>query len=188
MGLNANLPACIAVKWAKQVTEQFHARFSATARRYRYLIYNHMLRPAILAEGVTHIHAALDAKAMHEAGQSLVGEQDFSSFRAAMCQSHSPWRNINHLQVARNGDYVVLEIEANAFVHHMVRNIAGSLIEVGNCNQPMSWIKALLVAKDRTLAAATAKPNGLYLISVSYPEEFGIPQSTSGPLFLPATL
>lgn len=183
-GTNANLPDDIAVRWAKQVDEDFHARFSATARRYRYILYCSKLRPAILSGGVTHCHLDLDAEKMYQAGQALLGENDFSSFRAAQCQSHTPWRNVHHLQVSRRGQYIIVDIQANAFVHHMVRNIVGSLIEVGAGNQPVEWIKWLLEQKNRQLAAPTAKPHGLYLVDVTYPEEFGIPKGELGPLFL----
>lgn len=184
MGVNANLPADIAVRWVKQVDDSFHARFSATARRYRYIIYNHRYRPAILGRGVTHFHLPLDADCMHRAGQYLLGENDFTSFRVVQCQSKSPWRNVKHLNVTRKGSYIIVDIKANAFVHHMVRNIVGSLLEVGCGNQQEKWIAELLSAKDRNLAAATAKAEGLYLVSVDYPDEFGLPGSLLGPLFL----
>ncbi len=183
-GVNANLPDDIAVKWAVEVTEDFHARFSATARRYRYIIFNNKLRSAILPKGVSHYHEDLDEQKMHQAGQFLLGENDFSAFRAAKCQSHSPWRNVHHLNVSRQGKYIIVDIQANAFVHHMVRNIVGSLIEVGQGKQPMEWIKWLLEQKDRTLAAPTAKAEGLYLVDVHYPAQFGIPKAELGPLFL----
>ncbi|MFV0549922.1 MAG: tRNA pseudouridine(38-40) synthase TruA [Limnobaculum xujianqingii] len=184
MGVNANLPKNIAVRWVKRVDEDFHARFSATARRYRYIIYNHRFRPAILSSGVTHFHLPLDETRMHRAGQYLLGENDFTSFRAVQCQSRTPWRNVNHLNVTRQGAYVVVDIKANAFVHHMVRNIVGSLLEVGCGNQDEHWIAELLAAKDRTLAAATAKAEGLYLVDVDYPERFELPDLPLGPLFL----
>ena len=184
-GTNAHLPDDISVKWALEVPAEFHARFSATARRYRYIIFSRKLRSAILPHGVSHYHCDLDHKKMHEAGQFLLGENDFSSFRAAKCQSHTPWRNIHHLNVYRMGNYIIVDIQANAFVHHMVRNIVGSLIEVGKGAQPVEWIKWLLEQKDRKLAAPTAKAEGLYLVDVNYPEYFGIPKTALGPLFLP---
>ncbi len=188
LGLNANLPDGIAVRWARDVSDEFHARFSATARRYRYIIYNHRLRPGILRHGVSHYHHPLDEERMHEAGQLLLGENDFSAFRAIQCQSRTPWRNVHHLRVSRQGQYVIIDIKANAFVHHMVRNIAGSLMEVGMGNRPVEWIAELLAGKDRNLAAATAKAEGLYLVEVDYPESFGLPKSEPGPLFLPDPL
>uniref|UniRef100_UPI003F5802D5 tRNA pseudouridine(38-40) synthase TruA n=1 Tax=Vibrio cholerae TaxID=666 RepID=UPI003F5802D5 len=147
MGANANLPKDIAVRWAMAVPDEFHARFSATARRYRYVIYNHVYRPGILNSGVSHYHGELDVEKMQQAGQYLLGENDFTSFRAVHCQSRSPWRNVMHLNVTRHGRYVVIDIKANAFVHHMVRNITGSLIAVGRGEQKPEWIQWLLAQK-----------------------------------------
>jgi len=184
MGANANMPRDIAVRWAKEVPDDFHARFSATARRYRYIIFNSSLRPAILSSGISHYHGDLDAEKMHQAGQCLLGENDFSSFRAAHCQSRSPWRNIMHLNVSRQGNYVIIDIKANAFVHHMVRNITGSLINVGRGEQEPQWLQWLLEKKNRALAGATAKAEGLYLVDVDYPSQFELPRVALGPLFL----
>ena len=184
LALNQHLPPDIRALEARVVPDDFHARFSATARRYRYVIYNHRLRPAVLSQGVTHYHQPLDAERMQRAAQCLLGENDFTSFRAVQCQSRTPWRNINHISVTRYGAYVVVDIKANAFVHHMVRNIVGSLMEVGAGNQPESWIAELLAAKDRKLAAATAKAEGLYLVSVDYPARYDLPVMPMGPLFL----
>ncbi len=185
MGVNANLPDSIAVTWVKQVPDDFHARFSATARRYRYIITNSSLRPAILNAGLSHYYSPLDVDKMHLAAQSLLGENDFSSFRAAQCQSNSPNRFVHFVNVHRFNQFVVIDIKANAFVHHMVRNIAGSLIAVGKGEKPVEWIKQVLEQKDRTMAAETAKPNGLYLIEVDYPESFNLPKHNPGPLFIP---
>lgn len=185
MGVNSNLPDCVAVTWAKTVSDDFHARFSATARRYRYIIYNSKLRPAILKHGLSHYHCNLDVERMHEAAQCLLGERDFSSFRAVQCQSKTPFRNIHHVRVTRMQQYVVVDIKANAFLHHMVRNIVGCLIEIGSEKKSIEWLKEVLEAKDRTKAAATAKPGGLYLVEVDYPEEYSIPQAPIGPLFIP---
>ncbi|KJG33376.1 tRNA pseudouridine(38-40) synthase TruA [Photobacterium angustum] len=184
MGANAHLPKDIAVRWATEVSEDFHARFTATARRYRYIIFNNALRPAILGNGVSHYHGDLDEKKMHEAGQYLLGENDFTSFRAVHCQSRSPWRNLMHLKVTRQGDFVIIDIKANAFVHHMVRNITGSLIKVGKGEEKPEWIEWLLAQKNRTLAGATAKAEGLYLVDVDYPKEHNLPRVPLGPLFL----
>ncbi|HEY1847267.1 MAG TPA: tRNA pseudouridine(38-40) synthase TruA [Buttiauxella sp.] len=184
LGVNANLPGDIAVRWVKAVPDDFHARFSATARRYRYVIYNQRLRPAVMAQGVTHFYHPLDAERMHRAAQCLLGENDFTSFRAVQCQSRTPWRNLMHITVSRYGAYVVVDIKANAFVHHMVRNIVGSLMEIGCGNQEENWMAELLAAKDRKLAAATGKAEGLYLVSVDYPEHFALPRPPMGPVFL----
>ena len=185
MGVNANLPSSVAVKWCVHVSDDFNARFSATGRRYRYVIYNHKMRPAILEQGITHIHRPLNEHLMHEAAQALLGEQDFSAFRAALCQSKTPFRNVTNVTVSRHGAFVVVDISANAFLHHMVRNIVGSLVEIGSGHQPVDWIATLLAGRDRTLSAATAKPNGLYLVKVDYPDTFGLPEQPLGPLFLP---
>ncbi|MEC7823471.1 MAG: tRNA pseudouridine(38-40) synthase TruA [Pseudomonadota bacterium] len=185
MGVNANLPSSVAVKWCVHVSDDFNARFSATGRRYRYVIYNHKMRPAILEQGITHIHRPLNEHLMHEAAQALLGEQDFSAFRAALCQSKTPFRNVTNVTVSRHGAFVVVDISANAFLHHMVRNIVGSLVEIGSGHQPVDWIATLLAGRDRTLSAATAKPNGLYLVKVDYPDAFGLPEQPLGPLFLP---
>lgn len=120
-----HLPQDIAVRWVKTLANDFHARFSATARRYRYVIFNHRYRPAILSSGVTHFHYPLDAQRMHQAAQCLLGENDFTSFRAVQYQSRTPWRNVMHVNVSRYGDYVVVNIKANAFVHHMVEILWG---------------------------------------------------------------
>ncbi len=188
MGTNAHLPHNIAVRWARDVPDDFHARFSATARRYRYVIYNSKFRPAILNAGLSHYHQQLDISLMQQAAPCLLGEQDFTSFRAVQCQSKTPFRNIHHLELYRTGNYIVLDIKANAFLHHMVRNITGSLLEVGMKRQAPEWIAQLLAAKDRTLAAATAKAGGLYLVDVDYPSHYAIPKVSPGPLFLPAEL
>ncbi|MCL1039932.1 tRNA pseudouridine(38-40) synthase TruA [Shewanella submarina] len=185
MGVNANLPDGIAVRWAKQVDDEFHARFSATARRYRYIIYNHNFRPGIHRHGVSHYHGVIDEKRMNMAAQALIGEQDFTSFRAIQCQSKTPFRNVHKVTVTRQGMYIIVDIQANAFLHHMVRNIVGSLLEIGLGNQPLDWMRTLLDMKDRTKAAATAKPHGLYLVDVTYPQEFELPKLAMGPLFLP---
>lgn len=187
-GVNAHLPDTIAVRFAQEVTDEFHARFSATARQYRYVILNQPIRPAILQRGMTLHHQPLDEKKMHQAAQALLGEQDFTSFRASQCQSKTPFRNVHHVHVVRVGAYVIVDIKANAFVHHMVRNIVGSLMMVGEGLQPMTWIQELLDLKDRNCAAPTAKPHGLYLVKVTYPDTFEIEDMPKGPLFLPEIL
>ncbi|NTS77707.1 tRNA pseudouridine(38-40) synthase TruA [Catenovulum sp. SM1970] len=185
LGMNTLMPEDIAIRWAQRVDVDFDARFSATARRYRYVIYNDDYRPAILVNGLTHIYSCeLDADKMHQAAQALVGEHDFTSFRAAHCQSNTPFRNLTHINVTRQGKYIVVDVQANAFLHHMVRNIVGSLIEVGAGEQTVEWIGDLLTLKDRTQAGVTAKPNGLYLVKVFYPDALGIPTTPLGPLFL----
>lgn len=183
LGANTYLPKDIAVTWMRPVEEDFHARFSATSRRYRYIIYNNQLRSGILAGGMSHIYTELDHELMHEAAQCLIGKHDFSTFRASLCQAKSPVRTLTHIDVTRKGHYLMLEVQANAFLHHMVRNIAGSLMQIGGKVKPVQWMQHILESKDRTLAAATAKPNGLYLVKVDYPEAFNLPQRPLGPVF-----
>ncbi|AIN47281.1 tRNA pseudouridine(38-40) synthase TruA [Candidatus Palibaumannia cicadellinicola] len=184
LGVNTNLPTSIAVRWVMQVQKDFHARFSATARCYRYIIYNHRLRPAILSNGLTHYCQPLDAGKMERAGQCLLGENDFTSFRALQCQYRTPWRNLHKLRVIRKGPYILVDITANAFLYHMVRNIVGSLIEVGCGHKPESWIADLLFLKDRSLAGVTACAKGLYLVDVDYPSHFALPSLPIEQVFL----
>jgi tRNA pseudouridine38-40 synthase len=175
-GTNTHLPSGICVRWAKMVDHSFHARFSAIARRYRYIIYNHPIRPALLSKRVTWHYYPLDADLMHKAGQYLLGEQDFSSFRASECNSKSPMRNITEVTVKRHQEFIVLEIQANAFLHHMVRNIAGVLMKIGSGSKPIEWMQTVLEAKSRRAAAETAPPDGLYLINVFYKEPYHFPE------------
>ena len=184
MGTNSALPDTIRVHWAAPVSTDFHARFSATARRYCYVIANTPVRSAHLSELVSWFRKPLDASAMHLAGQQLLGEQDFSAFRAASCQANSPVREIHKLSVERRGDLVLLDITANAFLHHMVRNIAGSLLLVGTGFKSVDWIGRLLADRDRSQAADTASGAGLYLMEVLYPSEFTLPDTPSGPMML----
>lgn len=182
-GANAYLPKDVCVKWGKEMPDDFHARYSATSRRYRYIVYNSAIRPALLRSNVTWQYRQLNHRDMHEAGQFLLGENDFTSFRSVECQSNTPMRNVTDLRVSRHGDMVMIDISANAFLHHMVRNIAGVLIAVGSSKKPVSWVKEVLHAKDRRLGAETAPPYGLYLTQVTYPEEFGVIQSLHSALF-----
>ena len=184
LGSNANLPPHVRVHWAVPVATEFHARFSARARRYRYIIANTPVRPALLFSQVTWYRRPLDAVCMHRAAQALLGERDFSAFRAAACQSTTPMRNVHAVRVDRVGDLVVIDIKANAFLHHMVRNIAGSLLSVGSGYRPPEWISQLLAAGDRTVAADTAPPDGLYLVDVEYPGRYRLPITPAGPLLL----
>ncbi|MDY6840141.1 MAG: tRNA pseudouridine(38-40) synthase TruA [Pseudomonadota bacterium] len=184
MGINTALPEDISVHWAGNGTGDFHARFSATYRRYRYIIYNYPVRPGIQRGQVSWTFRPLDAECMHQAAQVLAGEHDFSSFRAAGCQSRTPIRFLERISVTRKRDFVVIDVQANAFLHHMVRNIAGALMAVGSGKQRPEWIHEILVARDRTVAGVTAPPHGLYLVDVGYPEEFAIPAAECGPGFL----
>ncbi len=185
-GSNALLPDDIAVRWAVPVANDFHARFSATARRYRYIILNQARRAAHMVGALTHVELPLDAGLMHKEAQVLVGEQDFSAFRAASCQSLTPMRNIHFVDVHRRGRLVIIDIQGNAFLHHMVRNIAGVLIAVGSGQQPPGWTAEVLAGRDRSRGGVTAKPHGLYLVDVHYPSEFGLPKLSPGPEFIRA--
>jgi len=176
-GTNSHLPSSIAIRWARHVDYSFHARFKAIARRYRYVIFNHPIRPAMLSNRATWHYYPLDIARMQEAGKYLIGEQDFSSFRSSQCNSKSPMRNVTEFHVKRHNDFVVIEIQANAFLHHMVRNLVGSLMKIGAGNKSPEWMQEILQAKSRRAAAETAPPDGLYLTRVLYPEPYIFPIS-----------
>ncbi|RUQ34027.1 MAG: tRNA pseudouridine(38-40) synthase TruA [Candidatus Competibacteraceae bacterium] len=178
LGGNAHLPDDLSLNWACEVPDDFHARFSALARRYRYLILNQPQRSALWQGRATWHYRPLDAERMHQAGQALLGEHDFSSFRAAECQARHPIRELRELTVQRRGNGLVLEVEANAFLHHMVRNIAGVLMAIGSGEQPIAWAQQVLERRDRTQASVTAPAAGLYLLAVRYPEQFELPAMT----------
>ncbi|MBE0493415.1 MAG: tRNA pseudouridine(38-40) synthase TruA [Thiomicrospira sp.] len=177
-GVNTHLPADIRISWVKRVGKDFHARFSAFARQYRYVIFNRPVRSAVLSDRVTWERKPLDETLMHQAAQALVGEFDFSSFRAAQCQASHARREIDFVKVTRRGDFVFIDIKANAFLHHMVRNIAGTLMQVGRVDAPVEWVADLLVLQDRTKATITAPATGLYFVNAFYPQEFAIPQAS----------
>ncbi|PKM21819.1 MAG: tRNA pseudouridine(38-40) synthase TruA [Gammaproteobacteria bacterium HGW-Gammaproteobacteria-14] len=187
-GGNSNLPPDISIRWAVPVAGDFHARFSAFSRRYRYVIYNHPIRPALLAGQVSWQFRPLDVPLMQRAARYLVGEHDFSSFRGIYCQSKTPVKTIHSLELYQRGKLIVLEVEANAFLMHMVRNIAGALMAVGVGRYPVDWVQQVLAAKNRSANAATAPPDGLYLVGVGYPERFDLPSEPYGPAWLPEDL
>ncbi|QPG62990.1 tRNA pseudouridine(38-40) synthase TruA [Pseudomonas sp. BIGb0427] len=184
MGANINLPHDISVSWAKQMPAHFHARFKAIARRYRYVIYNDQIRPAHLGEEVTWNHRPLDAERMALAAEYLVGTHDFSAFRAGQCQAKSPVKNLHHLRVSRHGQMIVLDIRASAFLHHMVRNIAGVLMTIGAGERPPEWALEVLQSRERRAGGVTAHPYGLYLVQVEYHDEFELPERYIGPHFI----
>lgn len=188
LGVNGRLPSGVSVKWAQAVSPHFHARFSAQARRYRYIIYNSPTRPALLWDQLTWQKRALDYSKMLAGAAPLIGEHDFSSFRAAQCQARQPVRQLHYIRFARYRQLIIMEISANAFLHHMVRNIAGVLMTVGCGDKPVAWVEEVLKAQDRTRGGVTAPGAGLYLVGVDYPEHFELPTPEAGPLFLPESL
>lgn len=175
LGANANLPGDVSVRWARPVAEDFHARYSALRRHYRYVIQNRRERPALLRRRAAWERAPLETGPMGAACEHLVGEHDFSSFRAAGCQARSPVRTVYSLEVSRRGALVFIDVAANAFLQHMVRNVAGVLMEIGAGRREPAWAKELLAARDRTLGAATAPPEGLYLAGIDYAPELDLP-------------
>ena len=175
LGANSELPHDVSVSWARPVPAHFHARYCAEARTYRYLILNRIARPALHASRAAWVHRPLDHRRMHEAAQALLGEHDFSAFRSSECQAKSPVRRMERLSVERLGDWVVIEATANAFLHHMMRNIAGLLIAIGKAAAPPGRAREVLAGRDRTRNAATAPAAGLYLQAVRYPSAFALP-------------
>ena len=182
LGANCRLPRDIRIKWVVPVDEAFHARYAARARSYRYIIANTAVANAIFHDLAAWEFRPLDAAAMNLCAQSLLGEHDFSSFRAVGCQSRSTMRNVHEISVARNGDLLYLDIEANAFLYHMVRNIAGSLIVVGRGEQDGAWFQQVFEARDRDLAAPTAPAQGLYFVRARYDEQFVLPMTGQKPV------
>jgi tRNA pseudouridine38-40 synthase len=175
-GVNSHLPSGVAVLWAAEVSMDFHARFSATGRHYRYFLLDHPVRPAIASGQVGWYHAQLDVEAMNTACGCLLGEHDFTSFRAAECQSDTPVKELRSAVVQRLNGLIEFRFSANGFLHHMVRNLVGSLVAIGSHRQPVEWMAELLFARDRTAAAPTFAPDGLYLSQVDYPAEFNLPK------------
>lgn len=187
-GGNTNLPRDIGIRWASPVANDFHARFTAISRRYRYVIYNHPVRPALFSKHVSWNYRSLEISRMRQAAQHLVGTHDFSAYRGVQCQAKSPIKTVHSLELYQQGPMIVLEVEANAFLMHMVRNIAGVLMAVGAGFQKPSWAAEVLASKDRKVGGVTAPPYGLYLVGVGYPEEFVLPDTVFGPQWLPHDL
>ena len=185
LGANTYLPPDVSVTWVREVPGHFHARYGALARSYRYFIFNRDSRLALATGRATWERRPLDAARMHEAAQALLGEHDFSAFRAVECQAKSPVRRVERLTVTRRGECVVLDITANAFLHHMVRNIAGLLLSIGQGESPAERVAEVLATRDRRQNAATAPPDGLYLAAVRYPPEFDLPPSSADAGILP---
>ncbi|AHE98648.1 tRNA pseudouridine(38-40) synthase TruA [Thioalkalivibrio paradoxus] len=181
LGANARLPEAVALLWARPVSRDFHARFSAQGRRYRYVIANQAVRPALQARGVAWWRYPLDAGRMHEAAQALLGTHDFSSLRAAACQARSAIKTVHSIRVHRQGRYVVLDVHANAFLHHMVRNIAGVLLPIGQGRRDAGWVHEIMNARDRRASGITAPAGGLYLVGVDYDPVHRLPGAGQAP-------
>jgi tRNA pseudouridine38-40 synthase len=182
-GANALLPNSVSVLWARQVNDDFHARFSAQERRYRYLLLNHPVRPGLFNGKIGWFHVPLDVDLMRRGAAYLMGEHDFSAFRAAGCQARSPVKQLRELALARRGDILVFDLAANGFLHHMVRNIVGCLVYVGKKRYPPEWIGELLAKADRTRAAPTFAPDGLYFSGVGYDPEWNLPNPSRSLIF-----
>ena len=176
-GVNSLLPKSVAVLWAHVVPDEFHARFSAQARSYSYFLINRPVRSAVQHGRVGWYHAPLDEKKMREAAKYLLGEHDFSSFRAAECQAKSPVKNLAQLDITRRGENIVFDLSADAFLHHMVRNIIGCLVYVGQGKRPPQWLREVLESRNRNQAAPTFAPDGLYLRRIQYEAKWGLPQN-----------
>jgi len=185
LGANSNLPRDISVAWVLPVPAHFHARYSAEARTYRYFIYNRHVRSALVERRATHIHRPLDHERMRAATAAFIGEHDFSAFRSSECQANSTVRRLTKLTVERAGEWLAVEVTANAFLHHMVRNLVGVLIEIGRAEQPVEWARRVLESRDRTQGGITAPAEGLYLWSVEYPSAFGLPAGGGSAMISP---
>lgn len=183
-GTNANLDPAARVLWARPVADDFHARYGARSRTYRYILLNEPVAPAVLRGKVGWYHRPLDVARMAHAATLVVGEHDFSSFRDAQCQAKSPVRQLTEALVARRGNLVVFSFRANAFLHHMVRNLVGALVYVGAGKHPPEWMAELLAARDRTRAAPTFMPDGLYLAGIEYDPFYHLPRPRPSPLLL----
>jgi tRNA pseudouridine38-40 synthase len=191
LGANTGLPPSIALRWVRGVADHFHARYSALSRTYRYVILNRTSRSALTSGRAAFVHRSLELEPMQQAADHLLGTHDFSAFRAAECQANSPVRELTRLQLSRVGEFIILEVCANAFLHHMVRNIAGLLIHVGQGDAAASLAGEILAGRDRKLAPATAPAQGLYLWRVNYPAGFGLPTDSdmmASPAGCPADL
>lgn len=185
-GVNAHLPASVAVRWAQPVPAAFHARFSARGRRYRYVMLNRAERPGLMARRVGWFHRPLDVNLMREAADLLLGEHDFSAFRSVECQARSPVKTLRRADIARHGDLLVFDFEASAYLHHMVRNLVGTLVYVGKGAHPPAWAGELLAGRDRSRAAPTFEACGLYFAGVDYDPDWKLTVSAGETaMFLP---
>ncbi|NQZ54365.1 MAG: tRNA pseudouridine(38-40) synthase TruA [Piscirickettsiaceae bacterium] len=182
LGLNSNLPDDMNITWARPVDDDFSARFSALNRSYRYLIFNRIGRSSIRANRMWWLFSPLDEQRMQEAADLLVGHHDFSAFRAKLCQAHSPIKTVEKIQVTRQGDCIAIDVKAQSFLHHMVRNIVGVLVPIGQGIKPVSWAKTVLESRDRGQGGITSAPEGLYFVNVEYPEQYKLPTVSAFPV------
>jgi len=184
-GVNALLPESVAVLWSQPVADDFHARYGAQARTYRYVLLNRAVRPGLAARYVGWFHVSLDLQKMQEAAALLAGEHDFSAFRSAECQAKSPVRTLHSVVIEQRGERIDFVFRANAFLHHMVRNLVGTLVYIGKGKHPPRWAKEVLDSRDRARAAPTFAADGLYLERVEYGSQWGLPQKSADPLRIP---
>ena len=182
LGLNSNLPGDMNITWAKRVDDDFSARFSALNRSYRYLIMNRISRSSLHANKMWWIFAPLDIERMQAAADLLVGHHDFSAFRAKLCQAHSPMKTIEYIKISKQGDCIAIDVKAQSFLHHMVRNLVGVLVPIGEGRKPVSWAKEVLDSKKRELGGITSSPDGLYFVNVEYPEKYDLPITSPFPI------
>ena len=182
LGLNSNLPNDVNVTWARSVDDDFSARFSALSRSYRYIIFNRVGRSSIHRNRMWWLFSPLDVERMQTAADLLVGHYDFSAFRAKLCQAHSPIKTMEKIQVTRQGDCIAIDVKAQSFLHHMVRNIVGVLVPIGQGIQPVSWARTVLESRDRSQGGITAAPEGLYFVNVEYPEHYKLPTVSAFPV------
>jgi len=183
-GANTYLPEGVSIRWVKQVAPQFHARFSARSRTYRYILYNTSTPSALLRRYVTWDRRKLDLDAMSPAAQILIGEHDFSAFRAAQCQARNPVRQMQRIDIKKKNDFIIIEVQATAFLYHMVRNIVGVLSAIAAGEKPVKWIEDVLASRDRRCAGVTAPADGLYLVDIEYDPHFALPKMQQGPYFI----
>lgn len=182
LGINANLPKDIAVNWVQPVSDEFHARFSAQQRRYRYLLLNRLSRSAVQHQRMWWFYKPLHIEKMQQAANLLLGQHDFSALRARECQANSPIKTLDQITISKRGDCIAVDVVARSFLHHMVRNIMGVLTAVGEGKQPVDWVSEVLASKDRDKAGVTAPPQGLYLTDVRYPPEYSLPAVSAFPV------
>ncbi len=182
LGLNTHLPSDINVVWAKPVTEEFHARFSAQSRRYRYLVLNRMSRSAVYHQRAWWVFQPIDIDRMQAAANQLIGHHDFSAFRAKECQAKSPMKTLDEISIIKRGDFIAIDVKAKSFLHHMVRNLVGVLVPVGQGKKPDNWPEQVLQSRERMQGGVTAPADGLYFVNVDYPQKYQLPTVSAFPV------